>query len=195
MVKEADILDSVFTGPVRICKVLILSAGRLEGKEHAGIKLLNRCHCDDSRKRKHRLPQERPVEDGNSSSDIEEPMKKEPDLDNDETQSLPSCQSDDLVVDLSTLATAQSDDSVEVTAAAGAEQTANLEAHPDNQSEKEGKTPDVRVNAGDGVKPADGVKTAVGVKTADDVPEKEIIFERKVINLTESEQEERSHSV
>nr|XP_053646220.1 uncharacterized protein LOC128698126 [Cherax quadricarinatus] len=82
---------------------------------------ITRCHCDDSRKRKHRLPQERPVEDGNSSSDIEEPMKKEPDLDNDETQSLPSCQSDDLVVDLSTLATAQSDDSVEVTAAAGAE--------------------------------------------------------------------------
>ncbi|XP_069939958.1 uncharacterized protein [Cherax quadricarinatus] len=189
MVKEADILDSVFTGPVRICKVLILSAGRLEGKEHTGFKLLKRCHCDDSRKRKHRLPQERPVEDGISSSDIEEPMKKEPDLDNDETQSLPSCQSDDLVVDLSTLDTAQSDDSVEVTAAAGAEQTGDLEAHPDSQSEKEGKTPDVRV------KPAEGVKTADGVKADDDVPEKEIIFEREVINLTESEQEERSHSV
>ncbi|KAK8720541.1 hypothetical protein OTU49_013254 [Cherax quadricarinatus] len=121
-------------------------------------------------------------------------MKKEPDLDNDETQSLPSCQSDDLVVDLSTLDTAQSDDSVEVTAAAGAEQTGDLEAHPDGQSEKEGKTPDVRVNAGDGVKPTGAVKTAGGVK-ADDVPEKEIIFEREVINLTESEQEERSHSV
>nr|XP_053650373.1 uncharacterized protein LOC128700924 [Cherax quadricarinatus] len=119
-------------------------------------------------------------------------MKKEPDLDNDETQSLPSCQSDDLVVDLSTL-TAQSDDSVEVTAAAGAEQTGDLEAHPDGQSEKEGKTSDVRVNAGDAVKPAEGVKTAV--KADDDVPEKEIIFEREVINLTESEQEERSHSV
>ncbi|XP_069936458.1 uncharacterized protein [Cherax quadricarinatus] len=192
MAKEAGILDSVFTGPVRICKVLILSAGRLEGKEHAGFKLLKRCHCDDSRKRKHRLPQERPVEDGISSSDIEEPMKKEPDLDNDETQSLPSCQSDDLVVDLSTL-TAQSDDSVEVTAAAGAEQTGDLEAHPDGQSEKEGKTSDVRVNAGDAVKPAEGVKTAV--KADNDVPEKEIIFEREVINLTESEQEERSHSV
>ncbi|KAK8719745.1 hypothetical protein OTU49_000742 [Cherax quadricarinatus] len=115
-------------------------------------------------------------------------MKKEPDLDNDETQSLPSCQSDDLVVDLSTL-TAQSDDSVEVTAAAGDEQTSDLEAHPDGQSEKEGKTPDVRV------KPADGVKTAEGVKADVDVPEKEIIFEREVINLTESEQEERSHSV